>query len=146
MESYFEVPTIALVTALECVDVAIKEGAKLRVAVVVTVVDRGMSMVAFGRADGATPHSVETSRRKANTAASTGKPTGWMSDAFAIQLPLGTGGLLTNILGGFPLKFGEKHVGGLGIAGGTPAQDATVGIATLTAIGAQNFDQESLEA
>lgn len=137
MANYITTTAITHSAALEVVRVALKEGAKLGVAVVVTVVDPSMSIVAFCKADGATPHSVETSRRKANTAASTRKRTGWMSDAFAIQLPLGTGGILTNILGGFPLKFSGKHVGGLGIAGGTPDQDAAIGISTLDAIGAE---------
>ena len=136
MANYITTTTITHEAALEVIRVAIAEGAKLGVAVVVTVVDPGLSMVAFCKADGATPHSVETSRRKANTAASTRKKTGWMSDTFAIQLPPGTGGILTNILGGFPLEFDGKHVGGVGIAGGTPDQDATIGISTLAAIGA----------
>lgn len=136
MANYMTTTTITHEAALETIRVAIEEGAKLGVSVVVTVVDPGMSVVAFCKADGATPHSVETSRRKANTAASTRKRTGWMSDAFAIQLPLGTGGILTNILGGFPLKFDGQFVGGLGIAGGSPDQDAAIGAATLAAIGA----------
>jgi glc operon protein GlcG len=93
-------------------------------------------MVAFGKADGATPHSVETSRRKANTASSTRRKTGWMQDSFALELPLATGGMLTNIRGGSPLIFGGTLVGGIGIAGGTPDQDAAVAEATLAAIGA----------
>lgn len=136
MANYMTTATITHEAALGAIQIAIKEGAKLGVAVVVTIVDSGMSVVAFCKADGATPHSVETSRRKANTAASTRKKTGWMSDAFAIQLPLGTGGILTNILGGFPVKFDGTHVAGLGIAGGSPDQDAAIGIATLAAIGA----------
>ena len=99
--------------------VAIEESVKVGVRAVVTVVDPSMKMVAFGKAGGATPHSVETSRRKANTAASTRSATGWMSETFGIPLPLGTGGLLTNILGAAPLTFDAEHVGGLGVAGGT---------------------------
>ena len=81
MANYITTTAITHSAALEVVRVALKEGAKLGVAVVVTVVDPSMSIVAFCKADGATPHSVETSRRKANTAASTRKRTGWMSEA-----------------------------------------------------------------
>ena len=137
MSDYIETVSISYDAAQNAVRVAIAEAAKVGVAAVVTVVDPSMTMVAFGKADGATPHSVETSRRKANTAASTRKSTGWMSDAFALQLPLGTGGLLTNILGGSPLRFEGRHVGGIGIAGGTPDQDAAIAAATLAAIGAE---------
>ena len=136
MDNYIETATITYESAANAVRVAIEEAAKAGVVAVVTVVDPSMTMVAFGKADGATPHSVETSRRKANTGASTRKATGWMSDAFALQLPLGTGGILTNILGGVPLRFDGRHVGGLGVAGGTPEQDAAIAAATLVAIGA----------
>lgn len=136
MGNYFETANITYEAAQNAVSVAIAEGARIGVLAVVTVVDSNLTMVAFGKADGATPHSVETSRRKANTGASTRKKTGWMSDAFAVQLPLGTDGLVTNIQGGFPLKFEGKNVGGLGVAGGTPDQDASIAAATLVAIGA----------
>lgn len=136
MGNYIETASISYEVAQNAVRIAILEGAKAGINAVVTVVDPNMTMVAFGKADGATPHSVETSRRKANTAASTRKKTGWMSDNFAVQLPLGTGGLLTNILGGSPLKFDGTHVGGIGVAGGTPDEDAAIATATLTAINA----------
>ncbi|TDD28369.1 heme-binding protein [Kribbella turkmenica] len=121
--------------AILAIQTAISEGAKLGVAVSATVVDPGMSLVAFAKADGATPHSAETSRRKANTAASTRRPTGWMPADLAVTLPLGTGNLLTNVPGGFPLKFDGELVAGLGIAGGTVEQDAAIAKATLSALG-----------
>jgi glc operon protein GlcG len=135
--NYIQTESITLEAARNAVDVAIAEGARIGVRAVVTVVDPSMTMVAFAKADGATPHSVETSRRKANTAASTRRATGWMSESFAVQLPLGTGGALTNILGGSPLRFDGVHTGGLGVAGGTPDQDAVIAAATLAAIGAE---------
>ena len=136
MTNYIQTSSITLDAARKAVDVALAEGARIGVRAVVTVVDPSMTRVAFAKADGATPHSVETSRRKANTAASTRRATGWMSESFALQLPLGTGGLLTNILGGSPLQFDGVHTGGLGVAGGTPDQDAVIAAATLAAIGA----------
>jgi uncharacterized protein GlcG (DUF336 family) len=82
------------------------------------------------------PHSVETGRRKSNAAASSRRPSGWMTGDFAIALPLGKGGLLTNITGGIPLRFGGRDVGALGVAGGTPDQDADIGARTLELLGA----------
>lgn len=136
MSKFVESPVITHEAALDAVRVAIEEGGKRGVRVSVAVVDPGLGLVAFGKADGATPHSVETSRRKANGAASTRRATGWMPDALAVTLPLGTGNLITNIPGGFPLKYEGKVVGGLGIAGGTVEQDAEVAAATIAAIGA----------
>jgi len=138
MANYIETPTVSVDTALELVRIGIEKGAAAGVRAVVTVMDPSLLMVAFGKADGATPHSIETSRRKAMSAASTRKATGWMKDDFAIQAPLGTGLLLTNIRGGVPVVFDGKHVGGLGVAGGTPDQDAAVAAAVLEAIGADN--------
>ena len=117
---------VTLETALAVIDRAISEGEELRVPVSVTVVDPSMNLVAFAKADGATPHSVDSSRRKANTAASTRKPTGWMNDDLALPLPLATDLKLTNIIGGSPLVIGGIAVGAVGIAGGTPDQDARV--------------------
>src|SRR3954453_11389036 len=71
MNMYRSVPTITYETASRIVALALQEGDDAGVRGVVTVVDPAMQLVAFGRADGATPHSVETSRRKADTAAST---------------------------------------------------------------------------
>lgn len=136
MTSYVSSHAVSHTAAIAALTAAIAEGAKLGIAVSVAIVDPGLGLVAFAKADGATPHSIETSRRKANTAASTKRATGWMPDGLAVTLPMGTGNLLTNVPGGFPLRFGGILVGGLGIAGGTVEQDATVAAATIAAIGA----------
>jgi len=136
MSNYIENPTITFAAAHDIVKVAIDEAAKQGVKAVVTIIDPSLLLVAMGKADGATPHSVETSKRKASTAASTRKATGWMKPDFAIEAPIATNTILTNILGGVPLKFDGKHIGGLGVAGGTPAQDAEIAAAVLVAIGA----------
>jgi glc operon protein GlcG len=98
------------------------------------VVDPSMNLVAFAKADGATPHSVYSSRAKANTAASTRRPTGSMNDDLALALPLATNLKLTNITGGSPLTVDGTVIGAIGIAGGTPAQDAQIAGAVASAI------------
>lgn len=123
-------------TSLKAITAALKEAEKLGVKISIAVVDRSLNLVAFSRGDGATPHSIETSKRKANTAASTGKATGWMEKELAKTLPMASGNLLTNIPGGVPLRFKGVLGGGLGIAGGTVEQDATIAKATLSVIGA----------
>ena len=127
--------------AAHIVGVAIEQGARVGLPVAVTIVDPALALVAYLRADGITPHSVETSRRKAQTAASTRKPTGWMQGELAAALPAGTGGVLTNIKGGVPLRFDGVLLGGLGIAGGAPDQDAEIARAVLAEIGADPLDQ-----
>ncbi len=129
-------PTVTYAAAARAVALAIEEGARAGVRVVATVVDPSMLPVAFGRADGATPHSVETSRRKAATAASTRRATSLMVPELAVALEHGTGGLLTSIKGGVPLVFDGVHVGGLGVAGGKPDDDADIAHDVLRLLGA----------
>lgn len=131
MSTHIAVQTVTFETAARAVEAGLRIAAAAGVRAVVTVVDPAMGMVAFGRADGATPHSAETSRRKAVTAASTRKPTSAMAPDLAVALEHGSGGLLTSIKGGVPLVFADVHVGGIGVAGGRPEQDAEIALALL---------------
>lgn len=123
-------PILTLDSALTLVQRALAEAATHGVAISVTIVDPSMNLMAFARADGATPHSIDSSRRKANTAASTRRPTGWMGDDLALPLPLATELKLTNITGGSPLIIDGAVAAAIGIAGGTPEQDAQIAAAT----------------
>lgn len=134
-KSYYEMPNISIEKALEIIRHALDISSDLNIRASVSIVDRSMNLIAFAKADGATIHSTETSRKKANTAASTGKATGWMSPDIAITLPLGTDNKLTNIGGGMPLIFEGKLVGGLGIAGGTVDQDQEIVKKVIQTIG-----------
>lgn len=126
MTKTLQYTTITLETALAVIRRAVAEGGERDVRASVAIVDPLMNLIAFAKADGATPHSVESSRRKANTAASTRRPTGWMGDELAWALPLATDLKLTNILGGSPLMVDGTVVGAIGVAGGTPDQDAQI--------------------
>lgn len=137
MQHYRQTPTITYETAVRAIAIAMEVGARVGIRPVVSVADPAMLLVAYGMADGATPHSAETSRRKAATAASTRKRTALIPEANQIKLPLGTGGLLTAVDGGVPIYFDDVHIGGLGVAGGTPAQDAEVALETLRLLGAR---------
>jgi uncharacterized protein GlcG (DUF336 family) len=140
MQQYVEINAVSHELALHIVALAIEEGARVGLPVAVAVADPAMGLVAYARADGTTPHSAETSRRKAQTAASTRRASGWMPDPLAAILPAGSGNLLTNITGGLPLRFDGRFVGGFGVAGGTPDQDAEIARAVLAAIGADPVD------
>ncbi|MEI6238216.1 MAG: heme-binding protein [bacterium] len=127
---------ITLDTALEAVKVAISAGRKLGVNISISICDAMLTEIAYAHDDNATAHSAFTSRRKAQTAASTRKATGWMNSELAITLPMASGNILTNIPGGMPIHFGKILVGALGIAGGTVEQDAEIARAVLKGIGA----------
>jgi glc operon protein GlcG len=102
---------VTLEAALLVIQRAIAEAETRDVQASVAIVDPGMNLIAFAKADGATPHSVYSSRSKANTAASTRRPTGWMGDDLALSIPLATELKLTNIKGGSPaqLRRGSKR-------------------------------------
>ena len=113
-------------SAIEILQQAIYEASKYSIAITITKVDPGLKIVAQLSMDGATPHSIETSRRKAQAAVSTKKSTGWMDSSLEISLPMASGNILTNIPGGMPIKRNGTVVAALGIAGGTVQQDADI--------------------
>lgn len=136
MTDYTSAPTITYDAARRAVACVMDAAEAAGVRAVATVVDPSLVLIAVGKGDGAPPHSLETSRRKAITAASTRRPSGAVPPDLAVALEHGSGGLLTGIHGGFPIVFEGVHVAGLGVAGGTPAQDAEIAVAALTALGA----------
>lgn len=142
MSTHRQIVAITYETAVRAVAIAMEEGERSGVKAVVSVADPSMTLIAYGMADGATPHSAETSRRKAATSASTRRRTGQIPESLTITLPLGTGGALTTIDGGVPIFFGDAHVGGLGVAGGSPAQDAEIALKTLKRLGARSEGME----
>jgi uncharacterized protein GlcG (DUF336 family) len=97
-----------------------KDGYKVSAA----VVDRGGNLLAFVRDPTAGPHTAESSRRKAFTAATFGMT----SAAFtALTANPGAAGLkdLTGVFalaGGVPVKIGNDVLGGIGV-GGAPGGD-----------------------
>jgi glc operon protein GlcG len=135
MKTHVDTAVISHELALDLVARAVAIGDARGVRVAVAIVDPGLGLVAYLRANGTTPHSAETSRRKAQTAASTRRSTGWMAGDFALTLPIGSGNLLTNILGGVPIVVDGLFLGGLGVAGGTPEADAEIASAVLASIG-----------
>ena len=102
----------------------------------VAVVDSGRNLVAFVRMDQAPLASIEISMGKAYTARSLNMPTADLDAvvqpgqplyglAIAHRIPLVTFG------GGLPIELNGEIVGGIGVAGGTPEQDAGVAHAAL---------------
>lgn len=109
--------------------------------VTATVVDRAGNVQAVLRADNAGPHTIDASRRKAYTSASTKAPTSKVlenvqSNSAAQNLPMIDDFLI--LAGGLPIKAGEEVVGGLGI-GGAPGGhlDEQCGISALDSIKAK---------
>ena len=105
------------------------------------VVDRGGNLQALLRADGAGPHTTDSSFKKAYTALTLREPTGELAQLI-VDLPQAQGlrDMNENILilgGGLPIEFGGEVVGGIGV-GGAPGGnlDEACAEAGLRAIGA----------
>ncbi|MEX2455472.1 MAG: heme-binding protein [Rhodospirillaceae bacterium] len=106
----------------------------------IAIVDDGGHLLAFIRMDGAFHMSLETSLRKARTAACYGEPTGGLEAGIDVKLALGTDGQRINLPGGLPIVVDGKLIGGIGVGSGTGAQDREVATAAIAAIpGAQSF-------
>jgi len=142
MSTHRQTATITYETAARAVALALEIGAERGLPVVAAVADPSMTLIAYGMADDSTPHSAETSQRKAKSSASIRRRTGQIAGALAATLPLATAGTMTTIDGGVPIFFGELHVGGLGVAGGPPALDAEIALETLKRLGARTEGME----
>ena len=106
----------------------------------VTVVGRDGGTVAQIRGDGAAPHTMENSRRKAYTALTFGAP----SAQFAQQVAKDPGAQqratlpgVIGIPGGLPIKVGEDVVGGVGISGSPGGNDEPCSQAGITRVASQ---------
>jgi uncharacterized protein GlcG (DUF336 family) len=107
----------------------------------VSVVDRAGILRAMGRADGAGPHTVDSSRKKAYTAASLRRPTTELADLInkipTLQALRDMNSEILIVGGGLPIEIGGEVVGGIGVGGAPGAHlDDACAQEGLDAIGA----------
>lgn len=106
----------------------------------VAVVDSGGVLAGFLRMPGAFLHSVDIAIDKAYTAVSFGFPTSqWpriLADDEALRLGIPLRPRLVVFGGGLPIvEAGGELIGGIGVSGGSAAQDEACARAGLAAIG-----------
>lgn len=107
----------------------------------VSVVDRAGILRAMGRADGAGPHTVDSSRKKAYTAASVRRPTSELADLITkvptLQALRDMNAEILILGGGLPIEIGGEIIGGIGVGGAPGAHlDDACAQEGLDAIGA----------
>ena len=107
----------------------------------IVIVDTSAVVLGSLRMAGARVLSYRSARAKAETAASTGNPSGALAEAVRITIALATEGGMTGLPGGLPIRIGGVLLGGIGIGSGTGAQDEAVARAALAAIGADPAPQ-----
>src|SRR5262245_7350747 len=122
---------VTLADARRIIAAAEKKADEIKQPMNIAVVDAGGNLVAHARMDNAWIGSVDISIKKA-----------WTSRAFDIAtkdlaehsqsggqffgIHASNNGRVMIFAGGVPLKRGDKVVGGLGVSGGSGAQDQTV--------------------
>lgn len=102
----------------------------------IVIADTSAVVLGVLRMAGSRVLSMKSATAKAQTAASTGNPSGALSEAVRVTIALATEGTMTGLPGGLPIRFDGVLVGGIGIGSGTGAQDEEVARAALAAIGA----------
>ncbi|MFM6851894.1 MAG: GlcG/HbpS family heme-binding protein [Terrabacter sp.] len=118
----------------------LESAAELRLRVSVAVVDeRGFDLLVV-RGDGASWFTPEVARTKARTAAAFGRPSESLLELRAahpdlfvllgVELPFSP----TPLPGGVPVQLDDRLVGGLGVSGASPAQDAQLAVAAVSAL------------
>jgi glc operon protein GlcG len=126
--------------ALKMLQAAIAKALEMKQPQCITITDDGGHLLAFVRMDGAKVLSIDSSRKKAITAASSRTPSGQAPAANEIKLALATNGKVTNLLGGLPVIVDGHVIGAIGVGSGTGEQDLEVAKAAIAAIsGAKQF-------
>jgi uncharacterized protein GlcG (DUF336 family) len=129
--------SLASKAAAAALEKCTKDGYKVSAA----VVDKAGVLRVLMRADGAGPHTADSSRKKAYTAASLGRTTSELGELLVkmphLQALREMNDSILILGGGLPIQFGNDVVGGIGVGGapGTHLDDAC-GQAGLDAIGA----------
>lgn len=102
----------------------------------IVIVDPSAVELGALRMAGARVLSMKSARSKAETAASTGRPSDAIPEAVRPAIAAATGGAMTGLRGGLPIRRNGHLLGGIGVGSGSGEEDVAVAKAALEAIGA----------
>lgn len=105
----------------------------------VAIVDASGELVAEVRMTGAKFLSRKSAFAKAQTAASNRAPSAQVPPDFRPLIGMATGGAVTGLPGGLPIRRNGETIGGVGVGSGSGEQDIAVANAALAAVGAEVF-------
>jgi uncharacterized protein GlcG (DUF336 family) len=128
---------LAQKAAAAALERCVKDGYRVSVA----VVDRAGIIKAQLRGDGAGAHTIDSSRKKAYTAASLRRPTTELAELITkvptLQALREMNDEILILGGGLPVEIGGEHIGGIGVGGAPGAHlDDACAQAGLDSIGA----------
>ena len=103
----------------------------------IVIVDASGELLGELRMAGSKFLSRRSARAKARTAASIGAPSTTIPEAAQPHIAAATGGEITGLAGGLPVRIDGVLLGGIGVGSGSPDQDVTVARAALAAVGAE---------
>lgn len=128
-------PTVGLELAKKIAAKAEAEAAKLKLTVVVAIVDDGGNLVYLSKMDGTQIGSIDVAQLKAKTALRFKRP----SKTFEEAVVAGRNAILSlpdvvPIEGGIPITVNGAIVGAIGISGAKSAEDGVIAEAALAAV------------
>ena len=140
MTDVFESPASPSELAQRMIAAAEAKAAEIGVPMVIAVCDESGVLKAFSRMDGAALLSVQIAQDKAYTAIGFGMPTDGWHEFIKDDPPLASGAVggidrLVIFGGGYPIRAGERIIGGIGVSGGHYTQDMEVAQAGLVVLG-----------
>lgn len=140
MADVFEKASVSTELAHRMIQAAEAKAKALGKAFVIAVVDESGVLKAFSRMDGAPLLSVQVAQDKAYTAAGFGLSTDGWYEFIRNDPPLAAGapsGIHRLIVfgGGYPIRVGDRVVGGIGVSGGHYTEDMEVAQAGLAVLG-----------
>lgn len=103
----------------------------------IVIVDPSGVVLASFRMAGSRYLSLKSATAKARTAASIGAPSDSVPEAVRPAIAAATGGDVTGLRGGLPIRIDGTLLGGIGVGSGSGEQDEAVARAALAAIGAE---------
>ena len=134
--------------ALQAAAAAVQAATALGVPVNIALVDAAGVLASFVRMPGAPLHSVDIAIDKAYTAVSFGLPTSQWHGALASHSAAVREGIVLRprfvaFGGGLPITEGGARIGGIGVSGGSEAQDESIARAGLHALGLDPLSTKS---
>ncbi|KAJ53946.1 glcg protein, partial [Actibacterium mucosum KCTC 23349] len=123
--------TLSHHATLQMLQAAVAKAEEMQQPQCIVIVDASGETLAEIKMSGAKYLSRKSARSKARTAASTGALTTDIPEAVRLHIAAATGGEVTGLGGGIPIRIDGQLVGGIGVGSGSAVQDMCVARAAL---------------